>query len=219
MATAALADFFEQISQGIKPISGVDASLEKAVKATFKYQHWDGGWVSMRDLHPQELSSNADYATAWQVQALADMKRTGLRIQKSDVNRTLRRSSQFICGTKYKGTIEMAGLGMNTLLIVNKIEFPLNAVDPFSVINYRIINNSTNWDTADLHGWLFYTQALITKGGDDWKAWNEKSLPLLLANQKPDGSWLRPSTLFVGTETDSTALCALMLESYYRVGQ
>ena len=41
-------------------------------------------------------------------------------------------------------------------------------------------------------------------------------LPQLLANQKNDGSWQRPSVFMGGNEYDSTALGVLVLETYYR---
>jgi hypothetical protein len=41
-------------------------------------------------------------------------------------------------------------------------------------------------------------------------------LPLLLGNQKTDGSWQRPSLFMGGGEADSTALGVLILETYYR---
>jgi peroxiredoxin len=72
------------------------------------------------------------------------------------------------------------------------------------------------WDRADLYSWLFYTRAFFHEGGEYWTFWNKQMLPQLLGNQKPDGSWQRSSVFMGGSESDSTALGVLMLETYYR---
>jgi hypothetical protein len=73
----------------------------------------------------------------------------------------------------------------------------------------------------DLYGWWHATEALARAGGPDWTAWNEALKKALLGHQRRDGhaagSWDPEGTYGkVGGRVFSTALCALMLESYWR---
>ncbi len=112
-------------------------------------------------------------------------------------------------------SILLTGAGMHSLQMTHADAATINKAVGFT--SDTVLNGSFQWSTADLHSWLFYTRAFVTKGGPDWKAWNEKCLPIMLSNQNPDGSWTRGSVLFGSGDTDATALGALMMESYYRV--
>jgi len=73
----------------------------------------------------------------------------------------------------------------------------------------------------DLYGWWHATEALARTGGPDWTAWNEALKKALLSHQRPSGhaagSWDPEGTYGkVGGRVFSTALGALMLESYWR---
>jgi len=73
----------------------------------------------------------------------------------------------------------------------------------------------------DLYGWWHATEALARIGGPEWTAWNDALKKALLSHQRPSGhatgSW-DPEGIYgkVGGRVFSTALGALMLESYYR---
>jgi hypothetical protein len=73
----------------------------------------------------------------------------------------------------------------------------------------------------DLYGWWHATEALARIGGPEWTAWNEALKKALLGHQRPSGhaagSW-DPLGAYgeVGGRVFSTALGALMLESYAR---
>jgi len=73
----------------------------------------------------------------------------------------------------------------------------------------------------DLYGWWHATEALARTGGPDWTAWNGALKKALLGHQRTSGhaagSWDPEGTYGkVGGRVFSTALCALMLESYWR---
>lgn len=229
MATIALAELYEQARLGTRSLPGMRETLEKAASAIVKDQRLDGGWAGVdrgQGYRPSDQGSSAIFATAWQVQALAVIKRSGLKIPNLQI--ALNRSAAFIQSKQANdggfgmarskpGTdsILLTGAGMNSLQLTRADAAALKKASGFTT--NMVLNASFQWSTADLHGWLFYTQAFVTRGGSNWKAWNEKLLPLLLGNQKPDGSWARGSVLFGGSDTDATALGALILESYYRI--
>jgi hypothetical protein len=79
-------------------------------------------------------------------------------------------------------------------------------------------------ETADLYGHFFESQAMINRGGEQWKHYRALTLNQLLENQNPDGSWKAPGggtkvrTLApdaIANAHQRTCLCVLMLEIYY----
>ena len=81
------------------------------------------------------------------------------------------------------------------------------------------------WDerggSIDLYYWYHGTYAMFQIGGKAWDAWNGAMKQALLSSQRKDGaaggSWDPTSAWgFVGGRVYSTALCALMLEVYFR---
>jgi hypothetical protein len=86
-----------------------------------------------------------------------------------------------------------------------------------------------NTEFADLYGHYYESQAMMQRGGDDWKFYNDLFRDQLLNNQEGDGSFkipgggkkLRagPSSYAEGNANGAiyrTCLCTLMLEVYYR---
>ncbi len=75
--------------------------------------------------------------------------------------------------------------------------------------------------SLDLYAWWHATEALAKIGGPEWTAWNDSLKKALLSHQRPSGhaagSW-DPEGAYgkVGGRVFSTALGALMLESYCR---
>jgi hypothetical protein len=81
-----------------------------------------------------------------------------------------------------------------------------------------------NGESADLYGHFFESQAMINRGGEQWKRYRALTLNQLLENQNPDGSWKAPGggtkvrTLApdaIANAHQRTCLCVLMLEIYY----
>ena len=82
---------------------------------------------------------------------------------------------------------------------------------------------------ADIYGWYYITQVMFLQGGGNWKKWNGYFQNEIIAAQNKNGSFKRegpgaelntPVDGSNGAGPDAeiyrTALCALMLEVYYR---
>lgn len=73
-----------------------------------------------------------------------------------------------------------------------------------------------------LYGWYYITQAMFQAGGPYWQYWNREIRDTMVKNQQHDGRWLPPPNSAVetrelaATPAYSTALGALILETYYR---
>jgi hypothetical protein len=68
--------------------------------------------------------------------------------------------------------------------------------------------------------WYYLTQAFFHAGGAHWQNWNDQFRAALIQRQANDGHWPLPAMSkekeFNLPPVYSTALCALMLEVYYR---
>jgi hypothetical protein len=82
---------------------------------------------------------------------------------------------------------------------------------------------------CDLYGHYYESQAMMQRGGEDWKFYNNLFRDQVLNNQNEDGSWKVPgggqkpravaAKWADGNDEGAiyrTALCTLMLEVYYR---
>ena len=85
-----------------------------------------------------------------------------------------------------------------------------------------IMRHLPDWDgEASTYYWYYATLAMYQYQGDEWPRWNEAMTRALLDRQITDGaasgSWT-PADRWsnVGGRVYQTALCTLMLESYYR---
>jgi hypothetical protein len=82
------------------------------------------------------------------------------------------------------------------------------------------------WDvkagTIDMYYWFWGSQAMFQMGGPYWKSWEEPLRKALVPTQRRDGceagSW-DPVDAWssAGGRVYSTAICALALESYFRI--
>jgi hypothetical protein len=91
-----------------------------------------------------------------------------------------------------------------------------------------ILKNSKftyNAEFCDLYGHYYESQAMMNRGGEQWKAYNAMFRDEVLNNQNADGSWKKPGggkkvravgANFVSDVHYRTCLCILMLETYYR---
>ncbi len=94
------------------------------------------------------------------------------------------------------------------------------------------IRKNTKFDNdtiyCDLYGAYYEAQAMINRGGEEWKFYNSVFRDEILKNQGPDGSWKAPNngsdkgvravvpSSFVHNVHYRTCLSTLMLEVYYR---
>ena len=78
---------------------------------------------------------------------------------------------------------------------------------------------------SDLYGHYYESQAMLNRGGREWRNYNAMFRDQILTNQSPDGSWPPPgdggplravAAQFTSNTHYRTCLNALMLEVYYR---
>ncbi len=85
---------------------------------------------------------------------------------------------------------------------------------------YIRANTAFKWeeDNSNLYYHYYNAQAMINRGGADWKFYNELFRDELLKNQNEDGSWTRGRKIAHGSVNQhmTTCLSTFMLEVYYR---
>ena len=140
-------------------------------------------------------------------------------------------------GFGYTGPkLEHPGIDYFTLtgvgVLCNQMWGKENSSDVTKGSKYIIENTKFDYNTefCDLYGHYYESQAMIQRGGDQWKKYNALFRDQLINNQNPDGSWKSPGSAakkiravgasFQGNDPDGlvyrNALCTLMLEVYYR---
>lgn len=82
-----------------------------------------------------------------------------------------------------------------------------------------------SWEQAKgsyvLYGWYYTTLAMFQGGGSYWESWNQQIARTMIDAQADDGSWPAPpqstgEASLGGLPVYSTALGAMILETYYR---
>ncbi|HEX5138642.1 MAG TPA: hypothetical protein VFY93_16845 [Planctomycetota bacterium] len=91
----------------------------------------------------------------------------------------------------------------------------------YKTMKVKGVEREVQIGNLDLYGWWHATEALARTGGPEWTAWNDALRRALLGHQRTNGhaagSWDPEGTYGkVGGRVFSTALGALMLESYWR---
>ena len=224
LATYALGEMYRSARQGGKSLPSMREIWEQGIRTIIKHQLSDGGWSGQEGgTGFSSKGTGSPFVTAWQCEALSSAKLTALPFD--GLNTSTPKAADFMLAFQIVGqrkppqppeTLEaMTGACMRALQITSSsshAEFA--AALRFSRDHFQ--KTPVSWDSADLYSLLFYTRALFRVGGENWRFWNKQMLPQLLANQKLDGSWQRPSVFMGGTEFDSTALGILVLETYYR---
>ncbi|MCX6847722.1 MAG: protein kinase [Verrucomicrobia bacterium] len=224
MAACALGELYVVASQVFKTLPGMREALEQGIRTILKHQLLDGGWTGQEGgTGFNSKGTGSAFVSAWQCEALATAKLTGLTFD--GLNASIPRAADFMLAFQITGqrkppqppeTLEaMTGTCMRAMQITSsRNQAELATALRFSRDHFQ--SEPAAWDYADLYSWLFYTRAFFREGGENWRFWNKQMVPQLLGNQKPDGSWQRPSVFMGGSECDSTALGALMLETFYR---
>jgi hypothetical protein len=127
--------------------------------------------------------------------------------------------------THAKGYFTMTGGGLLSLQMFGKG----NTSKARRAAKYIEENTRFNYNGAesDLYGHYYEAQAMMNRGGVQWRKYNELFRDQVLKNQNADGSWKSPNggqtggiravaPAFVGNIHYRTCLCILMLEVYYR---
>lgn len=225
IATYALGEYF-----ALTKDESVQGILQQAVGYIVEGQNPGGGWdYAYKKGVRQDLS-----VAGWQIQALKAAHLTGLDLPGVDTS--LDRAMLFIKqwqgdggGFGYDSPASRYGLtGVGVLSTVmwkgkenevakEGVQYIIDQAEGKERVKYRE-------KTANLYAWYYHTQACLMFGGPAWTRWNRMFQDEVVEAQSPDGSWPVTGGKGHGPESSAdgdgptyrTALCALMLESYYR---
>jgi len=229
-AIAEAATFCKQLDINVPNLMEV---TQKAGQLIIDNQNANGGWAysySVKGGHT-DLS-----VVAWQLQALKACYHTGIEFKglTRSANRGLEYTEKLQNaqgGFGYnspnanhaKGYFSLTGAGVLSLQMWGKGN--QSAVRKGA----KYIEDNTKFDYntefADLYGHYYEAQAMMNRGGQQWKKYNEIFRDQLLKNQNPNGSWKAPGggksvraagATYVTNEHYRTCLNILMLEVYYR---
>jgi hypothetical protein len=235
IATYALAEATTFCKQSSPPIEipNLAEVTRKAGQFIIDNQNTKGGWAYGYRLQGGHVDSSV---CAWQVQALKACEHTGLEFK--GLSRAASRALEFLetlaapdGGIGYAGRSKpkvgyytMTGGGLLCMQMFGKG----NSAVARNAAKYIEENTRFNYNgrESDLYGHYYEAQAMMNRGGAQWRKYNEIFRDQLLNNQNEDGSWKVPNNGQAGIravaphfrENDHyrTTLAALTLEVYYR---
>ena len=214
--------FCDQLKYNVPSLNEITL---KAVNLIIYNQHpksgcWDYGYDTNGN-RGGDLS-----IAAWQIQALKAAAHTGIEIKglKSAQNKAM----EYIVnlqgdngGFGYTGKAngetyaKLTGAGVLCLQMTGKkysseIRKGAKHILEFSRFDYE-------GKDSNLYSHYYESQAMMAKGGSEWKKYNEMFRDQLISSQNPDGGWKAPGS--GGLYNDAhyrNCLNILMLEVYYR---
>jgi len=216
----------------------IKAAAEKAAIRIVEGQHESGGWNYNLNFAKNEKGQIRDDTSymAWCAQALKAAKMA--RLDVPGLDRAMKRA---ILGFKKNaspaggfGYTEPEAKGGLTGAGVLCMQLLGAAKDPDTKKGLLVLESRTcKWDDSSgaypLYYWYYETQAKFHRGQTIWKKWNREFAPTLAANQNTEsgqytwkdepyriGYWVSPGKKEGHGKVYSTALCALMLQVYYR---
>jgi len=178
-----------------------------------------GGWV-----YKYNSTNDGDNSVGfWQIQALKACKHTKLWEDKS-FKTVSKKALEWLSKAQgadgaigYRGSSKkspgLTGGGVLAFQMWGKS----NAKEVRQGARYIRQNTQFKWEepSSDLYYHYYNAQAMINRGGEDWKFYNDLFRDELLNNQKEDGTWKNPNK-HSGNLHMSTCLATFMLEVYYR---
>jgi prenyltransferase beta subunit len=232
IATYALGEAATFCKQGKIEISSLMEVTEQAGQFIIDNQNKNGGWAY---LYSKEGGHTDVSVAGWQIQALKACSHTNIEFRgmRSCINKGLdylNRCQNENGGFGYTGTkvgetgyFTLTGVGM----LCNQMWDKGTRPGVRKAASYILENTRFDYNTefCDLYGHYYESQAMIQRGGDEWKRYNELFRDQLLDNQDLDGSWKTPgggkkpratAATWQGDKLYRTCLCTLMLEVYYR---
>ncbi len=202
---------------------------EKAGQYIIDNQHKDGGWAY---LYVKSGKAHTDVSiSGWQVQALKACSHTEIKFRGMTACINTALSYIGMCqaengGFGYSGRspvsgsyFSLTGVGM----LCNQMWGKGSRAEVRKASKYVVENSKFDYLTkeSDLYAHYYESQAMLARGGEDWKFYNNLFRDQLLNNQDADGSFKEPGS---GGEYSGdgrgriyrTCLATLMLEVYYR---
>jgi hypothetical protein len=231
IATYALAEAYTFCKELKHEVPNLREVTEKAGQFIIDNQNENGGWAYS---YVKKKTGHTDVSVVgWQIQSLKACSHTGI---------TYRGMGPSISkGLKYITSCQNAngGYGYSGPASANAEYFTLTGVgmlcnqmwgrgggELHKAARYILQNSKFEFNSkyCDLYGHYYESQAMMQRGGDDWKQYNSMFRDQLLNNQQADGSWKEPGgglkeVRAVGGFGDPVyrnCLCTLMLEVYYR---
>ena len=178
-----------------------------------------GGWV-----YGYKSTSSGDNSVGfWQIQALKACKHTKLWEDKS-FKTVARKALEWL--DKSQGSDGAIGYRGNSArspgltgggVLAFQMWGKSSSANVRKGTKYIRANTDFKWDevSSDLYYHYYNAQAMINRGGEDWRSYNDLFRDELLKNQQTDGSW-KNSNKHSGNLHMSTCLATFMLEVYYR---
>ena len=236
IATYALGEAATFCKQGNINVPYLFEVTQKAGQFIIDNQHKkSGGWAYSYDTSDgghRDLS-----VSAWHIQALKACHHTGLEFKglTRAANKAMSYVEDLKCndgGFAYQTPNETSHAGDYRTMTGGGV-LSLQMWDKGSTSSARqgtkYIEKNTKFDYntryADLYGHYYEAQAMMNRGGEEWKQYNAIFRDQLLKNQNSDGSWKSPgggqpiravAPEFVSNVHYRTCLNTLMLEVYYR---
>jgi hypothetical protein len=200
---------------------------EKAGQFIIDNQHANGGWAYAYSV--AKTGAHTDLSiVGWQIQALKACSHTNIKYRGM--------SGAISKGLKYVESMQNADGAFgytgpppagadSTLTGVGMLCFQMWDKGKSSPVSKgeRAISKNLEFEyskeSGNLYRHYYESQAMMQRGGDDWKKYNDMFRDQVLKNQNPDGSWKpagskKPGA--TGAPIYNTCLCTLMLEVYYR---
>ncbi len=219
-------------------IPNLDLVTQQAGQFIIDNQHDSGGWEYA---YEREGDRGGDVSiTGWQVQALRACEHTKIKYKNMSgaINKGLKyleKCQDSSGGFGYTGPAASGGLEYHTLTGVGMLCHQMWGKGGQSPVkkgaDYIKEKSKFDYNTqyCDLYGHYYESQAMMQRGGEDWKFYNGMFRDQVLNNQNDDGSWKVPgggqkpravaAKWADGNDEGAiyrTALCTLMLEVYYR---
>ncbi len=232
IATYALGEATTFCQQGQIDIPMLKEVTEKAGQYIIDQQNENGGWAY---LYTTEGGHTDVSVAGWQMQALKACSHTNIEFR--GMNSCISKGLAYInnCqnpngGFGYNsanppesGYFTLTGVGM----LCNQVWDKGNRNEVRKAAKYVLENTKFDYNTefCDLYGHYYESQAMMQRGGGEWKQYNDLFRDQLLQNQDEDGSWKTPgggkkpratAASWQGDKLYRTCLCTLMLEVYYR---
>ncbi len=199
--------------------------LERAVKATESSQQAPGGWYYTTD--PNDRASELTLSV-WHMMGLQAAKKSGVPVPEPAVKKAMayvRDSTDLSGGVYYSHrsniTLGATGAGLFARCMFgmtegNWLEKGVAYIDQQPEVQPSL-QREQKWEY--IYCWYYRTLVGFQLQGRHWRDWNRKLRPFLVATQRSAGhgagAWNTVDYADAGT-VYSTAMCVLMLETYYR---